>query len=377
MKIDKEREEILREILSVSPVNPHGRYKVTPRVGKTRLAIELIKRDKPKSILWVTPQKELAETEIPKEFITWKAKSYLKKLTTVTWKSLAKCTGSYDLIVLDEEQCITENNSTNLFDGTLDYRNIISMTGTQTKDESKVNIYDRLYLKPIYSMDIEDAVERNIVSDYTINVVKIPLPKEKTLPVTFKKDGPTVLTSEWDQYRYWNNRAETAIFNRLPTIKMLIGKRRRLIYESNIKTSVAKSLFSKLKGRKMAFSGTQKQAENISNNFYHNKVSNENLLKFIDEEIDELSLVNKGGVGVTYRNVQHLVLVQADSDNNGMTTQKIFRVLLKQEGVKPTIWVLCLEGTKDEVWVSKALESFDTNKINTINLNELKDYVGE
>lgn len=106
------REEVKKEILSLPP-NLHGRLLLAPRLGKTSIVISLIKRDKPKKILWVTPLAELAEKVIPQELITWKALKYLKNLQTVTWASLHTIEGEYDTIILDEEQHITENNIVN------------------------------------------------------------------------------------------------------------------------------------------------------------------------------------------------------------------------------------------------------------------------
>ena len=47
--------------------------------------IDIIKREKPKKILWITPNENLRDVEIPNEFITWKAKTYLNK---TKWKGI-------------------------------------------------------------------------------------------------------------------------------------------------------------------------------------------------------------------------------------------------------------------------------------------------
>lgn len=373
MKKDKERDDILQEVLAASPPNPHGRYIISPRVGKTRLVISLIKRDKPKSILWVTPQKELAKIDIPREFVLWKAKAYLPKLTTTTWKSLKKFTGKFDLIVLDEEQFATENNLANLFSGELEYRNIISMTGTPTRDTNKDKLYESLHLKPIYEISINDAVDKNILSDYQINVVNLKLSSVQDINVKFK--DKSFMTSERKQYVYLHNKTEMAIQEKSKTIPFLINKRKNLIYNSKSKQRVAEKIIKNLPGRKLIFCGSTKQAEAVSPNFYNYKTGSDNLLNFIDGKIDELALVNKGGVGVTYRNVDHVIMIQVDSDTNGTTAQKIARVLLKQEGIKPCIWILCVESSKDVNWVDSALQTFDPKKIQYIDESDLDKYL--
>lgn len=96
---DKVQKLILQEIGS----NPHGLLLLAPRIGKTKIGIDIIKRDKPKKILWITPSTKLRDKDIPEEFATWKAKTYLKKATIVCWASLSSVKGHYDLIIMDEK----------------------------------------------------------------------------------------------------------------------------------------------------------------------------------------------------------------------------------------------------------------------------------
>ncbi len=63
---------------------------------------------------------------------------------------------------------------------------------------------------------------------------------------------------------------------------------------------------------------------------------------------------------------------QIDSDKNGLTTQKICRTLLGQKNYKANVWIICLAGTQDEVWLEEALKSFDKEKIEFINFKDLQ-----
>jgi hypothetical protein len=103
---NKEKSEIQKEVVDTLDYQPHGRLLLAPRVGKSKIMIDLIKRDKPESILWVTPSAELADMNnfhdgIVSEFVKWRAKRYIKKLTTVTWMSLSKVVGYFELVILD------------------------------------------------------------------------------------------------------------------------------------------------------------------------------------------------------------------------------------------------------------------------------------
>ena len=99
---NKEKSEIQKKIVDSLDLKPHGLLLLAPRIGKTRIIIDIIKKNNPKSILWVTPSAELATKDIPEEFSTWKAKKYVKNLQTSTWASLNKVKGDFDMIILDK-----------------------------------------------------------------------------------------------------------------------------------------------------------------------------------------------------------------------------------------------------------------------------------
>jgi superfamily II DNA or RNA helicase len=366
----KEKNDFQKNLLENIPTNPHGRFHLAPRIGKTKLIIDLIKRDNPSSILWVTPSSVLAETGIQEEFIKFKASKYLKKLHTITWKSLPLVFGHYDWIILDEEHLITENNSVNIGE-TLTYNSIISMTGTPTKTKNKEILYERLYLNNILiTLNITDAVNVKILSDYLINVVKIPLSKIKDVKIEVKSKNFSFFTSSYAQYQYYDKIAEEAIFKN-KNAKNTILKRMRLIYDSVEKEKVAIKLRNSLNTRKLIFCSSINQAERISPYYYHSKTSDKLLNAFLKEEINELALVNTGGTGITYKKVKDLIIIQADSDKNGSSTQKISRALLEEKNKIPTIWILCLMGTQDEIWVKEILKNFDNNKIKYIEHEEI------
>ena len=366
---DKEKVVLQREIIDSLDVNPHGRLILAPRVGKTKIVIDLIKRDNPKSILWVTPSAELANVDIVNEFSKWKAKKYISRLTTVTWMSLNKIGGCFDWIILDEEQFATENNLSNFFDKSIQYNNIISMTGTKSKHEEKSELYKKLDLKVLYELSINDAVDIGLLSNYEIKVIEVPLGAEKNVSVG-SKEKP-FLTSEISHYQYLDKMMKQAMYQKRSDITFRVMERRRFIANSNSKFVAAKHLFDTIGGRRIVFSGSIEQAEKFSQNTYHSKTTNEDLKAFQKGSTDELAMVNTGGTGFTYKEIDHLMVVQSDSDKNGLTSQKISRTLLAQKDYKACIWLFILTGTQDNKWVESVLDNFDRTKIEHINFKNL------
>jgi superfamily II DNA or RNA helicase len=363
---NSEKSLVQKEILDVIPDKPHGRLLLAPRLGKTKLIIDIIKKNNPKSILWVTPLAKLAEEDIPNEFNTWKAKKYLSRLTTITWTSLNTIKGHYEMIVFDEEQFITVNNSKAIREGETTYDYIVSMTGTRTKDSDKIELYNHLNLNVIFELDINDAVNLGILANYNINVIKLSMSFIKNIEAGSKTNK--FMTSEYSQYAYLTKVMETAIKKKDSTTMHKILNRTKAIYNSATKTNYAAKLLSELQGRKMLFCSSIDQAETLTNSTYHSKTDGENLKKFMNGENDTLAMVHAGGVGTTFKNVDHLILVQADSDRNGLTSQKICRTLLHQPDYTATIWILCLLNTQDEQWVNSTLENFDSSKIKYFNV---------
>lgn len=354
------------EILNSLPYRPIGRLLLSPRLGKTKLVIDLIKRDKPKTILWVTPEATLAMKDIPDEFEDWGATKYLDCLYTSTWASLNKIKGNFDLIVLDEDHKITVNNAKNLLDNTLTYNSIISMSGTPTKHYSKLDIFTVLGLETLYEVTINDAVDMELLAYYKINVIHVPLSKVVDLQES------NFMTSEYKLYNYLNKRVNDGLTYGCNNLKYRILARMRAIKDNKSKEKAAYYLINSLKGRKIFYCASIKQAEKLSPNTFHSKTDDKDLIRFKNNEIDTITMVNAGGVGHTYKDINHLVMVQADSDKNGAASQKLCRALLRYNDNIPNIWVICLDGTQDELWVTSFLDRFDKNKIEHINFKDLK-----
>jgi len=365
------REEQQKKIIDEYIPGTSGIYLLSPRFGKTLLAINIIKKIKAKKILWVTDSIKLRDVDVPEEFIKWKAKSYINKTTIITYSSLTKIKGEFDIIILDEIQRITINNTKNFFNRTIKGKVAIGLTGTMPEHEEKLNIIKRLGLKIIKSITIDEAVKQEFIADYEINVIECNLNNNDAI-INAGNKTKRFKTTEYKQYSYLDNNVRKAMFSRNQAmIKFAILNRMRAIYNSKTKEDVGHLLMKTLTGRKLIFSGSIKQAERFSKNTYHSKTNNIKLNRFLDGNLNELACVNAGGTGFTYKGVDHFIIVQSNSNKNGNFVQKLSRSMLKQDNYKAQIWVVCLLNTKDEEWVKNALKNFDSKKIKYINFKNL------
>ena len=366
------REEVKKEILDSLKSPPHGIYLLSPRIGKSSIAIAIIKKFKFKSILWVTPSTQLRDVDIPDEFVKWKAKSYLSKTTIICYSSLSDLKGEFDLVIKDEIQSITPNNAEPFFNKNIKYKYILGLTGTMPKHDEKLVLIKKLGLNILKEITIDDAVESNMVADYRIKVLEVPLNNTDKNIVAGTKIK-SFNTTESASYDYLSKQIARMMFvTDKKRLQFAILNRLRFIYKSPTKLETAKKLIKYLKGRKLVFCGGIEHAEELSPYTYHSKTDKTHLTQFLNEEIDLLACVNAGGTGFTYKNVEHFIVVQADSNKSGQFLQKVSRSILLQPDYQASIWIISLQGTQDEVWVTNALADLDQSKIEYVNIKNLK-----
>jgi len=363
--MNREKLIVQKELLETLPSPCHGLLNIAPRVGKTKLTLDIIKRDKPKSILWVTPNTKLRDIDIPAEFKLWKAMTYFKKTDIICYASLSCTVGKYDLVILDEYQDLTANNAEPLLNGKIRYNNIIGLSGTHPKHKEKLELFKQLKLEILTSMTVDEAVEKSLIAPYEITVIECRLDAKDKYILGGKK-GSEFYQTEESRYNYLTRMINAKRFSNQPVPVFMLLNRMRFLYSLKSKNEFAKNFVSKLKGRTLVFTGGIPQAEQISEYTYHSKTDDKDLQAFLSGEIDTLACVNAGGVGFTYRNVDNFVIAQVNSDKKGDATQKITRSLVLQEGYKANIYILCVINTVDEDWLKKSLESFNKENIKHI-----------
>lgn len=359
---NKEKSLIQKEIVDSLPNPCHGLLNLAPRVGKTKIGIDIIKKEKPKKILWVTPSTKLRDVDIPAEFKQWRALTYFKKTDIICYASMADHEGKYDLIILDEYQDLTINNAKPLFNKKIKYKTIIGLSGTHPKHQEKLELYDKLKLTILNSISIDEAVEKGLIAPYDIEVIECRLDSTKKTVKAGSKKKPFMNTED-RHYAYLTRIINAKLYSGQTVPTFFYINRMRFLYNLKSKNDFAKKFVSKLKGRTLVFTGGIPQAEHISKYTYHSKTDDKDYLAFQNEKINTLACVNSGGIGNTYRNVQNFVIVQINSNKKGDATQKIARSLVLQEGYRAKIYILVVANTVDEKWKDKVLEDFNKNNV--------------
>lgn len=358
----KTREDILKEILDGYKKGDSLLLDLSIRLGKTRIAIELIKVNKPKKVLWVTPNAKLRDIDVPSEFKKWKALNYLKKTQVICHASLSKITGHYDMVVIDEVQHLTHNNTANIYLKKLKYDTIIGLTGTIPKTREKQEILSDIGLIKTISISTAEAIDNKIVAPYKVYLVGVAL---DNINKNIKSGNARKTFYQTEKQKY------TYLCDRIDKTRQLMGEvpksyylhRMRFIHNLPSKNRAAKEILSKLNGRTLVFSANIEQSNFLNIPTYNSKTSKENLEAFCREEIDVLGLVNSGGVGYTYQNCDNVLLIQADRNSLGISFQKLGRVLLYRPDYEAKMIILYAKDTVDEMWVKELISDLDANKI--------------
>lgn len=358
----KTREEITKDLVDSYKKNSSIIYCISMRFGKTRLAIELIKKNKPKSILWVTPNAKLRDIDIPNEFKKWKSSNWLKKTNIVCYASLSKVYGDYDMIILDETQNVTNKNTANIKNSEIKYKCIIGLTGTLPKNREKNHILSEIGLKNTIEFSVDEAIEHNIVAPYKVYLVGVAL-DEKNKNIKSGNKEKTFYQTEYQKYQYLCNRINLLKENGIEVPKSYYLQRMRFIHNLPSKLRASKQILSKLKGRTLVFSSNIEQSNNLGIPTFNSKTNDENLKAFYNEEIDVLGLVNSGGVGYTYQNCDNVLLIQADRNTLGNSLQKLARVLVYRENYEAMMIILYAKNTVDEMWVRELINDLNQKNI--------------
>jgi superfamily II DNA or RNA helicase len=358
------REEIQNKAKEVAlQHNLTGILDISPRVGKSKIAIESIKDVS--SVAIIAPYNSIVDSW-QKEYQKWGLNNIPVTLCT---RSIDKLPDT-DLIIVDEIQTLSDLQIKNLKG-----KRILGLTGTLGEDTKK-KLKKELGLDVIYKYSYEQAIEDKIISDFRINVVLLPL-DNIIKRYEHSKDGKIWFNTEKQEYDYLTkqfNRFKILSWNnsKLEPVKMKwAGQRSNLIYNSTSKYEVAKSIFDKL-NRSVVFTTRTEIADKFADS-YHSKSEEDNLERFQNGDIDKLAVCQMTNMGITLNKLDSLVVHQLQS-NEEMSIQKIMRCCTfeyERPDKVSTIWITVYRDTVDEEWCNNALSGVSKGRIKYLDYRNL------
>ena len=356
---DKQKE--LVDILIAEEFNKLLVY-ATPRVGKTLAMLDYIKKTKVKSVLWLANDARFRDIVFDSELKKFKLTTLRKKITVICDDSLKHHVSKYDLIIFDECHNITENIYKYLLQ--CNYDKLILMTGTIPNKRSKLELLDKLDVKLVFTYTNDEAVENNDVADYNISIIHHSLNKDKNIRIDYAKNGKSFsfFTSEIGQYNSISNKIATTMGEAKKRASLF---RMRLCNEFPSRIQFIKEYIQRNNNKRfLIFVSSRAIAEQFPY-YYIGTSSDVHYNAFAYEIILYLVLVEKGGTGHTYENLDGCLLASINS-SNVITTQKIMRSVVFRNKYIANIDILVNKNTIQVQWITEALADLNSAKIKHI-----------
>jgi len=169
------------------------------------------------------------------------------------------------------------------------------------------------------------------------------------------------------QLEFWTNKHKFQMLDRM-----------RFIYNLESKKEAAQYLLENFideDAKTIVFCGSIKQANELcGENVFHSSVKDTALIKFLNDLIKRLGVVEALNEGQNIENVEIEVVVQVNSNEKDII-QRIGRSVRYREGHVALIFIFCCKDTQDESWVAKALKNLDESRITEIEISDLKSIV--
>jgi superfamily II DNA or RNA helicase len=345
----------------------HGILHLCPRAGKTRTCIRMFCKvhrlyresyiDKNKhsvNILICYPDKNIQESwESDFKAIGYKNSN----IKYITHTSLKKEIGNkYDIIICDEIHLLSENQKVNfkkIMDSNISSW-IIGLSGTLSKN-TEIELGRDLKLKVITKYSLYEAIKDGLISDYKINVIKVPLDNKKIVDLKKKKTEK----GKYDAICW-------VIKNKGQNLFLSLS-RMRLLHNSISRTEATKKLLKNLVDRRLlVFCSSNDIANKLGCKIHTSKFKNqEEFEKFIQNTsgYNHMAVCKIGNTGVSFKSLDHIV-VQAFDSNSENLTQRICRsLILDEKGKISNIYIICSDEEVELKWLEKSLEFFDKSKI--------------
>lgn len=389
------REEARDEILSIE--SPNILCELPTSFGKTKAALDLMRKrisvDKGARILIVVPRLVLMDNW-REEFVKWGVEDYLPFTEFVTYVSLPKKAGTWDMIIFDEVHHLSERCRDSINDFDVKYCTLLSATVGRELKKELIALFTDLY---IYKVSTKQAIQEEILPDPRVYLIPLALDNTKTNCEIIKNKSQkielTIPYSQRFQYAKVKNRRivikctqkqyyddmsamiawyKNKMFNDVFKNLFLRASGDRLKWLSEQKSGHVKTLLDHLKSqRTLTFCNGIPQTEELGKYCINskNKASEENLHKFNEGKVDHITACNMLDEGMNLTNCRVGVYAVLNSSDR-MIKQKLGRLLRHPD---PIIIIPYFQGTREEEIVETMLTDYNPKLVTKItSLTQLK-----
>lgn len=389
------REEARDEILKIESHNIL--CELPTSFGKTKVALDLMRKRLPISknmrILVVVPRLILMDNW-REEFVKWEAEEYLPYTEFVTYASLPKKVGIWDMIIFDEVHHLSERCRDSILDFNVKYCTLLSATVGRELKKELLTLFTDLY---VYKVSTKQAIQEEILPDPKVYLIPLSLDNTKAsyeiiknksqkieliIPYSQKFNYAKVknrrIVIKCTQKQYYDDMSsmiswyKNKMFNSTFKNMFLRASGDRLKWLSEQKTSYVKTLLDHLQSqRTLTFCNGIPQTEELGKYCINskNKASEENLHKFNEGKVNHITACNMLDEGMNLTNCRVGVYAVLNSSDR-MIKQKLGRLLRHPD---PVIVIPYFANTREEEIVNTMLEDYNPKLVTRItSLTELK-----
>lgn len=354
-------------------------------MGKTKLALDKINQfySSNSKILIVIPRNVLIQNWI-EEFKKWHYDDILSNVTFVTYVSLPKMAGIWDIVCYDEAHHLSERCRDAILEGFI-VKHSIFLSATISKEVRLFitsNFPDTEWVK----INTRKAIDSQILPDPKIVLIPLRLDNSKAncyyAPRKLKGNKPLVVpyANRWayrkykedyvlqcTQRQYYDELSGIIDWYKqkkyIPAMKNLWLHKagERLKWLSDQKLEVVLKLASNINTRKLVFCNTIEQSEKLGFPCVNSKIGIDNLTLFNKRKINAISCVNMLDEGQNLVDCQSGIFMALNSSER-MQVQKIGRLLRHSS---PVIYIPYFRDTREEEIVDKMIEGYNQELVST------------
>lgn len=392
-----DRDSVNKEVLEISDKYNNILIEWPTGHGKSKAALDILKRhirnfnDK---ILIVIPRLPLINSW-KEEFTKWGMEKYLLSVEFVTYISLPKKTGKWNMVIFDECHHLSERCREALESFDINRSILLSATVKNSIKWELKDIFENLYS---YKITMKEAIDNEILPDPQVFLIplsletkiptesiwKNPKGKEPVLEVSWSNRWPAlrqkyqkvrIYCTEWQYYTdlssqidWWKNkymRTRNEAFKN----KWLNLAGDRLKWLSDKKVNFVSKILWLIKGyRTLTFCNSIEQTEELGSYCINskNKESANILTAFNEGRVDHITACNMLNEGMNLTNCQIGIYNNLNS-SEVIVKQRLGRILRHE---KPVIIIPYYKDTREQELVDKMLEDYNPDLITVLDKYE-------
>jgi superfamily II DNA or RNA helicase len=356
MKQDEIQQEIVEKALKFFETDNKGYIDGAMRLGKIKITIDVLEiLCRPIStILICYPDNNIKQSWID-EFKKWGYNSF--NIVFTNFSSLSKFKDARpDFFIIDEFHSCSFLERDYCHQIMTNYVNTKTLGLSGTISEETKGDWG---LKEIAKYTTLDGIKDGILSDYVITVHKVALDTKAKTP---NKKGK--LLSEKQKYDNLSFVIRRKLMEGDDSMFLALA-RNRLSLSSIGKMEYLRKLLLKLKDKRViVFTGLSKVADDIGIPSYHSKSKTDlDYRMFFDKKYDQLALAAMGKSGVTYPDLDSVILLNF-TYNAEETSQILNRAIkLDYKGKVADLHIICLNEPPELKKIKESLSMLDKNKI--------------